>query len=137
MAEKELRRMSRSKLIEIIYELRKSEEALQAEIEALEKQLEEKQHKISKAGSLAELSAGLNGLFEAAQATADDYLAEIQTARKRAQSLKANAERLARQTLEERQRTLARTEADCRRIREAARAGRTYIPPAAEEALDE
>ena len=72
-----------------------------------------------------------------AQATADDYLAEIQTARKRAQSLKANAERLARQTLEERQRTLARTEADCRRIREAARAGRTYIPPAAEEALDE
>ncbi len=96
MAEKELRRMSRSELIEIIYELRKSEEALQAEIEALEKQLEEKQHKISKAGSLAELSAGLNGLFEAAQATADDYLAEIQTARKRAQSLKANAERLAR-----------------------------------------
>ena len=80
MAEKELRRMSRSELIEIIYELRKSEEALQAEIEALEKQLEEKQHKISKAGSLAELSAGLNGLFEAAQATADDYLAEIQTA---------------------------------------------------------
>lgn len=77
MAEKELRRMCRQDLIEIIYELRKNEERLQLENESLKQQLKVRQTKIEKAGSLAELSASLNGLFESAQATADQYLREI------------------------------------------------------------
>lgn len=80
MAEKKLRRLSRRDLVEIIYEVRKNEAALLEENEALKKQLEERDFKISRAGSLAELSASLNGLFEAAQATADQYLSEIRAA---------------------------------------------------------
>lgn len=82
MTDKELRRLGRRDLIEIIYEVRKNEAALQVENEALKKQLADKHRRISKAGNLAELSASLNGLFEAAQATADQYLAEIREVKK-------------------------------------------------------
>lgn len=149
MADRELRRMSRADLIEIIYELRKNEAALQAENEALRQQLEDRNAKISKAGSLAELSASLNGLFEAAQATADQYLKEIRVARKQAQALRVDSAKLAQMTLDERERILKQTEQECEQMRAAAAAGRRIpkpqqikrVPrpsrnPAAEEAED-
>lgn len=78
MAQKELRRMSRVELIEIIYALEQNEEELKKENEELRKKLAERTVVVEHAGSIAEAVAGLNHIFDAAQQTADDYLASVQ-----------------------------------------------------------
>lgn len=77
MTDKELRRMSRQELVEIIYQQKKVEEALRKRLEAAEKKLNDREIKISNAGSIAEAALALNGVFEAAQKAADDYLRSI------------------------------------------------------------
>lgn len=79
MTDKEFRHMSRANLIEIIYEIQKSEKLLQEENEALRQQLEERHIAVSEAGSIAEAAIALNGVMEAAQAAADQYLLEVRT----------------------------------------------------------
>ena len=64
MAERELRHMSRTELIEIIY----------AE---LEQQLADRTLRLEKAGSIAEAALALNHVFEDAQAAADAYLSSV------------------------------------------------------------
>lgn len=80
MTDKEFKRLKRSELIEIIYEYQKREQALQSRVEALQAQLDEKNLKIQQAGSIAEATAALTGIFEAAQKTADAYLEHIRAA---------------------------------------------------------
>lgn len=92
MADKKLRRLSRRELIEIIYEVRKREAALEEENEALKQQLADRRLKFSKAGDLAELSASVNGLFEAAQATAAQYLLSLRAAAEEMQTAETDAE---------------------------------------------
>ena len=77
MAEKELRRMSRPELIEIIYALKSNEESLQKKNAHLEEQLNDRTIQISEAGSIAEAALQLNDIFSAA---ADDYLTSIKAA---------------------------------------------------------
>lgn len=72
--EKELRKMSRMELIEIIYALEQNETILRQEKEQLEQQLKEREIRLAEAGSIAEAAIGLNKVFEAAQAAADQYL---------------------------------------------------------------
>ena len=67
MAEKELRRMSRPELIEIIYALKSNEEC-------------NRTIQISEAGFIAEAALQLNDIFSTAQAAADDYLTSIKAA---------------------------------------------------------
>lgn len=76
--EKELKRLSRSELVEIIYQYQQREQELLNENEKLKAQLEDKQIKISKVGSIAQASLALNEVFEAAQAAADQYLENVQ-----------------------------------------------------------
>lgn len=80
MADKELRRMSRPELIEIIYALKSNEESLQKKNAHLEEQLNDRTIQISEAGSIAEAALQLNDVFNTAQAAADDYLASIKEA---------------------------------------------------------
>lgn len=82
--EKELRKMSRAELIEIIYELEQREEEierekerLQAEKEELQHMLEERRILLSEAGSIAEAAMRLSRIFETAQETADQYLTSV------------------------------------------------------------
>ena len=80
MAEKELRRMSRPELIEIIYALKSNEESLQKKNAHLEEQLNDRTIQISQAGSIAEAALQLNDIFSTAQIAADDYLTSIKAA---------------------------------------------------------
>lgn len=77
MTDKDLRRLSRADLIEIIYELKKNEVRLTKENEELRQQLENRRILIENAGSIAEAAVKLNDLFAVAQRTADDYLMNI------------------------------------------------------------
>lgn len=77
---KELRRLNRSQLIEIIYELEKQDEQYLEEIETLRSQLESREIKISSSGSIAEAAMQLNGIFESAQAAAEQFLQSVRSA---------------------------------------------------------
>ena len=74
MTDREFRRLSRKELVEIIYELQKSEAALKQQNEDLRAQLNDRRISLSKAGSIAEAALALSGIFEAAQDAADRYL---------------------------------------------------------------
>lgn len=104
MTDKEFKKLKRSDLISIIYEYQKRQEELLAEIDSMRTELEEKRIKISNAGSVAEAVVGLNRLFETAQQTADDYLAQIKAsveeAEKKAAEIVAEAEKKAAVILE-------------------------------------
>ena len=78
MADRELRRMHRAELIEIIYALKQSEDQLKAQNAALTAQLQDRQLRLESAGSIAQAALGLNNVFAAAQAVADDYLHSVQ-----------------------------------------------------------
>ena len=77
MTDKELRKMSRRDLIEIIYNYQTREEELERENQELRRKVESRDIAISHAGSIAEAALALNGVFEAAQAAADQYIYAI------------------------------------------------------------
>lgn len=74
---KELKSLNRSELIEIIYQLKKSEQELQKENETLRKMLDSKRITLSNAGSIADAALALTNIFTTAQESADIYLEEI------------------------------------------------------------
>ena len=78
--EKDLRRLSRKDLIDIIYALRKQEHVLREELEQAREELDRREILLSESGSIAEAALKLNGVFEAAQAAADQYLRSIKAA---------------------------------------------------------
>lgn len=80
MTDREFKKLSRAELIEILYELEKQKEEKDAEIERLHKKLDEKILHVLDAGNIAEASLKLSGVFEAAQAAADQYLLSIKSA---------------------------------------------------------
>ena len=101
MPDRELRRMRRAELVEIILALKQTEDRLRAENAALSAQLQERQIHIENAGSIAQAALELNKVFEAAQAAADEYVASVRAANKNtdaaAHALRAQAEAEAEQ----------------------------------------
>lgn len=77
MFSKELKRLSRRELVDIIYQLKKNEQQLQERVEELEAALQEKRIQISVAGSIAEAALDITNVFNTAQRAADLYLQEI------------------------------------------------------------
>ena len=77
MISKELKRLSRRELVDIIYQLKKNEQKMQEEIESLKNELEDKRIRIYTAGSIADAAISVTHLFSTAQMTADLYLREI------------------------------------------------------------
>ena len=79
LTENELRKLSRIDLLELLLEKSRENEKLQEELDQVKAQLAERNIKIEKAGSIAEAALALNGVFEAAQAAADQYLENLRT----------------------------------------------------------
>ena len=77
MREKEMRKLSRADLLELLLQERKENEELRAEVKRLQEQLDDRILKGKKAGSIAEAALQLNGVFEAAQNAAYQYLENI------------------------------------------------------------
>lgn len=78
MTEKDLKKMSRTELLEILVEQGEQMEALQTRLAEAEKALYDKRLTISNVGSIAEASLRLNGVFEAAENAAKQYIENVQ-----------------------------------------------------------
>ena len=74
LKDKELKRLTRAQLLEILLTQSKELDLLRAELEKSRKKLDRKEAEISRAGSIAEASVALNSFSESAQAAADQYL---------------------------------------------------------------
>ncbi|MBQ6262537.1 MAG: hypothetical protein IJK58_03390 [Clostridia bacterium] len=84
MTEKELRRLSRKDLLEIMVEQAREIEELKLQNSKLADQLKEKRPEYSDIGSLADASVQISGVLKDAQAAADVYLTEIENLRSEA-----------------------------------------------------
>jgi len=104
MTDKEVKRLSRSQLIEIIYQLQIREEELTDKNRHLEEELCSKRIRMENAGNIAEAALELNDIFQSAQNAAEQYLSEIQiireTAEKERQHIILAAEEEARQIVQ-------------------------------------
>ena len=77
MTEKELRRLSRTDLLEMLLEQSKEVQRLQQELEETKQKLEDRRLMEKEARSIAEAALRINKVFEAAQQAADQYLENI------------------------------------------------------------
>ena len=105
MTDRELRRLTREDLLDIIYELQQKTQRLEQENETIRKQLSDRTVKLENAGSIAEAALALNGV---AQAAADQYLAQVHAANEQSQQLAdrivADAQRKANAIVQQAQR---------------------------------
>lgn len=92
MTEKELHKLKRVELLEILVDQGKEIERLSAELEQARKELEDRKIRIDKAGTIAEAAFQLNGVFEAAQAASVQYLENIKYLSGRQEAICADME---------------------------------------------
>lgn len=79
MTDKELRRLSRMELIQLLLEQAKELERLQQELKEAQSALKSRELAIHKVGSIAEASLAVNQVMEAAQRAADQFLENTKT----------------------------------------------------------
>lgn len=108
MVSKELKKLNRRELVDIIYQLKKNEQRLQAENDALRAELEEKQRRLSEVESVTEAAMTITSVLSAARESADLYLKEIA-------SIKAD------------------TEMECKKIIQEARNAASVLQPETEK----
>lgn len=77
MLNKELKKLNRKQLLELLLEQTKELERLQAELEETKSKLQERNIKIQEAGNLAEAVIGINHIMENAQQAAQQYIDSI------------------------------------------------------------
>lgn len=77
MTDKELRKLSRSELLEMLIAQIEENQNLKQELLQAQAELDKRQITIECAGSIAEAALRLNGVFEAADKAAQQYLESI------------------------------------------------------------
>ena len=102
MTDKEFKRLGRAQLIEIIYRLQLELDKVNDEKQALESELKDKRLRLQSVGNIAEAALEINDCFRSAQNAAEQYLNEIKAIRE--------------ETEAERQRILARAQAEAEAI---------------------
>ena len=129
MTDRELRKLSREELLEIMVAQGEEIERLRGELARLREEAENRQMAIDRAGTLAEAALRLNSVFEAADAAAQQYLENIESLSGRQASICAEMEaearekcaRLEEETREHCRRLTEKTRQDCERMVSLAR----------------
>lgn len=97
MTDKDLQKLKRIELLEILIEQGKTIERLEKELAEANKKLETKNMNLTEAGSIADAAMQITGIFEAAQSAAHIYLENVQQMEK---STKERCNAMERDTLE-------------------------------------
>ena len=87
MTEKDLKKLGRPELLELLITSLKENESLKKQIKEKDKQLKSKEILINKSGTLAEAALRLNDVFESADKAAAQYLENIQNSEAIAQRI--------------------------------------------------
>lgn len=95
---KELKRLNRAELLELLLTQTRETERLQKELEETKARLNDRNLRIQETGDLAQAVLSLNGVMEAAQAAANQYLENIQAMER---ETRENCDLLLRQAREE------------------------------------
>ncbi|MBQ8972372.1 MAG: hypothetical protein IJ074_04755 [Clostridia bacterium] len=98
MTDKELRKLRRDDLLQILIDQQKQIETLNRQLEEANRALEDRTIAIEESGSIAEAALKLNHVFSDAQSAADQYLAHIRAG---AEDARSQAEREAQQLLDQ------------------------------------
>lgn len=123
MTDKEFKRLSRAQLIDIIYQLQVEIDKLNEEKQDLENELADKRLRLGNAGNIAQAALEINDCFRSTQNAAEQYLNEIKALREEAEA--------------ERQRILARAQAEADAIIADAKKTRCDYDSAIEAVLKE
>ena len=78
MTDRELRKLGRTDLLEMLLIQKKENDRLRQRLAELEEKLRERQIAVDQAGSIAEASLQLNGVFASAQAACGQYMENIE-----------------------------------------------------------
>lgn len=113
MTEQELKKLSRSDLLQLVLDQDKAMDLLRERIASMERAQREKSYNVKRFGSIAESALQVSGIFEAAQRAADQYLQEAEAAQASALRQKAEAEKLLSDTKELCQRLETQTREKC------------------------
>ena len=100
MTEKDLRKLNRAELLEMLIAQGKEMEELRAQMDKMQRKLDDRQIHLNRAGSIAEASLQLNGVFEAAQAAAQQYLENIRMLSERQEQICTEMERKTKERCE-------------------------------------
>ena len=101
MTDKELQKLSRQELLEMLITQTNEVERLKSELRISEEKVQSREIKINEAGSIAKASLELNGVFEAAQAAAEQYLLNIQNTESICRQMREEAEEQAEKIVAE------------------------------------
>ena len=110
MTQKELKRLSRSDLLEMLLDLTKENEKLRKDNKHLCTQLNDRNIAIENCGSLAEAALQLNGIFQAAEAACAQYTENIHA---RSAELEARCQQMEAETKERCQKLEQETKRTC------------------------
>lgn len=117
MEDKDLRKLSRAELLELLIGQTRRVEELESQLADALGQLEKRQIAIDRAGTLAEASLMLNGVFEATEKAAAQYLENIERLSGQQQrvceAMEASARERAQRMLEEAEAACREREARC------------------------
>lgn len=101
MTDNELKKLSRNDLLQMLLEQSKEVQSLRERLAAAEAALQDRTIAIDKAGSIAEASLQLNGVFQAAQAACQQYMDNISNLSQRQEEVCARMEAESRQRAEQ------------------------------------
>lgn len=93
MTDKQLKKLSRRELLEMLIAQTRRTETLEKKLAEAERQLQDRNLTISEAGSLADAVIKLNGVMEAAQNAAQQYLDNAKRMEQEAQIILEQAKR--------------------------------------------
>lgn len=114
MTEKELKKLNRAELLEMLVATMKETKRLEESVAALQQQLDDRMIAVDKSGSIAEAALQLNGVFRAAQAAADQYLENIRQKERINRKTEADAQAEAARVIAEAKAKAARIEAQAK-----------------------
>ena len=97
MQKNDLRKLHRTELLELLLEQSQKVQSLEERLAKAEQALQQRELDLKKAGSIAEASLMLNGVFEAAQRACQQYTENIECLSKRQEAVCAQMEQESRE----------------------------------------
>ena len=116
MTEKDLQKLTRQDLLELLLASEKENEELRKEVQTLRENAEDKQLMLDKVGSIAEASLLVNGVFTSAQAAADQYVLNVKRICEEKAALVRQSDDIVQKARQEAQHILEETEISCQRM---------------------